>query len=241
MTTDPEYMDDLFTPLSEGEIELLDRFLLDRIDEDAETLDRDEGILNISELDGFLTAIVSGPIAIPPSEWLPEVWGEFEPDWESEELFIAVISMLMRHMNGIANTLMESPLDFEPLFLERIVDNRSYTIVDEWCEGYLRGLNLSPEPWHAGGEEMIKLLSPIYAFTGVTDWRGHDGSEQDREDIQRTIPAKVREIHAYWLSRRTEEPLEAAATPFKHSEIHVGRNDPCPCGSGKKYKKCCLH
>ncbi|WP_317451590.1 SEC-C metal-binding domain-containing protein [Methylobacter psychrophilus] len=21
----------------------------------------------------------------------------------------------------------------------------------------------------------------------------------------------------------------------------VGRNDPCPCGSGKKYKKCCLH
>lgn len=21
----------------------------------------------------------------------------------------------------------------------------------------------------------------------------------------------------------------------------IGRNDPCPCGSGKKYKKCCLH
>lgn len=25
----------------------------------------------------------------------------------------------------------------------------------------------------------------------------------------------------------------------KHTEIKVGRNDPCPCGSGKKYKKCC--
>lgn len=27
--------------------------------------------------------------------------------------------------------------------------------------------------------------------------------------------------------------------PFKHEKPQVGRNDPCPCGSGKKYKKCC--
>lgn len=31
-------------------------------------------------------------------------------------------------------------------------------------------------------------------------------------------------------------PSEREETPFKH----VGRNDPCPCGSGMKYKKCCL-
>jgi len=28
-------------------------------------------------------------------------------------------------------------------------------------------------------------------------------------------------------------------TPFRRESIKVGRNDPCPCGSGKKYKKCC--
>ena len=28
-------------------------------------------------------------------------------------------------------------------------------------------------------------------------------------------------------------------TPFKRESTKVGRNDPCPCGSGKKYKKCC--
>jgi len=27
---------------------------------------------------------------------------------------------------------------------------------------------------------------------------------------------------------------------IKRSEPKIGRNDPCPCGSGKKYKKCCL-
>jgi preprotein translocase subunit SecA len=26
--------------------------------------------------------------------------------------------------------------------------------------------------------------------------------------------------------------------PVRHTEPKVGRNDPCPCGSGKKYKKC---
>jgi len=29
--------------------------------------------------------------------------------------------------------------------------------------------------------------------------------------------------------------------PFKRNAPKVGRNEPCPCGSGKKYKKCCLN
>ncbi len=31
---------------------------------------------------------------------------------------------------------------------------------------------------------------------------------------------------------------EAQAKPVRRNEPKVGRNDPCPCGSGKKYKKC---
>jgi preprotein translocase subunit SecA len=33
--------------------------------------------------------------------------------------------------------------------------------------------------------------------------------------------------------------LKAASTPVRRQVEKVGRNDPCPCGSGKKYKKCC--
>ncbi len=32
-----------------------------------------------------------------------------------------------------------------------------------------------------------------------------------------------------------------ASEPAHRSEPRIGRNDPCPCGSGKKFKKCCLH
>ncbi len=36
-----------------------------------------------------------------------------------------------------------------------------------------------------------------------------------------------------------EEALAAAASPVRRDVPKVGRNEPCPCGSGKKYKKCC--
>ena len=39
--------------------------------------------------------------------------------------------------------------------------------------------------------------------------------------------------------KSTEE--KPAEVPEYHASPRVGRNDPCPCGSGKKYKKCCLN
>ncbi len=48
------------------------------------------------------------------------------------------------------------------------------------------------------------------------------------------LPAAVREKYEFWLPlRRAEAQVSQAAFSQK-----VGRNEPCPCGSGKKYKKC---
>ncbi|WP_026016950.1 SEC-C metal-binding domain-containing protein, partial [Catenovulum agarivorans] len=38
-----------------------------------------------------------------------------------------------------------------------------------------------------------------------------------------------------------EEYILQNSVPVSSLTTKVGRNDPCPCGSGKKYKKCCLH
>ena len=53
-------MSNIFSMLSEEEIDLLNNFMLDRIDDDADTQGKDEGVLDISELDGLMTAIISG-------------------------------------------------------------------------------------------------------------------------------------------------------------------------------------
>jgi preprotein translocase subunit SecA len=55
--------------------------------------------------------------------------------------------------------------------------------------------------------------------------------QQDVEQIQQPKPQKV------VMSHGGETETQAAA-PAKREENKVGRNDPCPCGSGKKYKRC---
>ena len=50
-------------------------------------------------------------------------------------------------------------------------------------------------------------------------------------------PAKMTEAKVYDPQKRPEEIKKQ--TTVKNTEKKVGRNDPCPCGSGKKYKNCC--
>jgi uncharacterized protein len=132
--------------------------------------------------------------------------------------------------------LMEDPAAFEPLFEERRVEDRWVTIVDEWCEGYLRAVRLAEEEWRAGGQEIADLLAPIRAFTEETNWYAHAlGDDAEVERLRDSIAPNVRAIHEKWLAGRS-----APQPPARHDRPRVGRNDPCPCGSGKKYKRCCL-
>jgi len=61
-----------------------------------------------------------------------------------------------------------------------------------------------------------------------------------REDVVRYI-YRVNVVQAPQPQRQTVENkyLEEAASSPVRNEVKIGRNDPCPCGSGKKYKKCC--
>ncbi len=45
--------------------------------------------------------------------------------------------------------------------------------------------------------------------------------------------------HSSVEPERKEAPAAASGKPFVREQAKVGRNDPCPCGSGKKFKKCC--
>lgn len=230
---------DLSGSLSDEELERLQTILLDRVDEDAVTDGKDEGVLDVSELDGFLTAVVSGPVTVLPSRWLPAVWGDFEPTWGSLDDYEAFMSMLIRHMNSIAETLIEEPGAFEPMYLERVWKGKTVTVVDEWCEGYMRGVGLAADEWRAGAAEIAGLLDPIRAFTEETNWQAHEIAARGQvEKLRDAIAPNVRAIHAYWLARRAQDA--PPAEPFRRSAPRVGRNDPCPCGSGKKYKRCCL-
>ena len=130
-------------PLSDDEIDKLNDFLLERSGlEDA---------MDIAMLDGYLTAIVSGPRTILPSEWLPHVWdterGKASPKFKSKAEAQRIYEWLMRHMNDIARTLYSAPDYYEPLLMENPNKGDHIPIIDEWCTGFMTGVALDADNW----------------------------------------------------------------------------------------------
>lgn len=101
----------MMAPLSNDEMDELDHFLMsDATSDEAMMLDC---------LDGFLTAIVSGPVMLIPSEWLPHVWGPTEddaPTFDTLEQAERITGLIMRQLNGIIWSMQHDPDAFEPVF-----------------------------------------------------------------------------------------------------------------------------
>lgn len=98
-------------PLLEEEIDELDQFLLS----DSTS----EETMVMSCLDGYLTAVVVGPKTVMPSRWLPGVWGPTEadaPEFETTEQAQRILTLIMRHMNGIVWSLQHDADVFDPMF-----------------------------------------------------------------------------------------------------------------------------
>jgi hypothetical protein len=108
------------TPLSQEEIGELDLFLMSDATPDE--------CMDIVTLDGFLTALAIGPDLVPPSVWLPVVWGrEKEPVFESAAQAERIIAILLRRFNDIGRMFGENATGFEPLLYtrERWMEKRS--------------------------------------------------------------------------------------------------------------------
>ena len=193
-------------PLDDAEMDELGRFLLYRGGDDIDDTyveGSDEGILTLSELDGFFTAIVSGPEMIVPSRWLPAVWGDVEPVWESAPVFEHIFTLLARYMNAIVSALHDSEGVFEPLFMEHEIEGQHHIIVHEWCMGYMRGIGLTAERWESAGDEILGLLMPIDVFTNEWGWKILENlNKEENAALKQEIGPAARAILSYWRARR---------------------------------------
>ena len=77
---------------------------------------------------------------------------------------------------------------------------------------------------------LFALMLPLIQLSHQPEGMEFNLSLTDRRELIVGIPETLAEI-----AKRLEKN---AHTPVRRSHS-VGRNDPCPCGSGKKYKKCC--
>jgi uncharacterized protein len=214
-------------PLSEAELDRLTDFLASRGGQ----------AMNIEELDGFFAALLAGPDMVLPSEYLPLVLAgagaETSPFAETDEAN-DILGLIMRHWNGIAATLRKGDVHL-PILLE---DDAGVSQGTDWARGFIRGTEMRRTGWaqlmndEEYGGCMLPVMMLYHEHDDDPELRPPPIGPEQREEMILQMAAGVVRAYRYFQRR--------AAIPSPRSRPgKSGRNEPCPCGSGKKYKRCC--
>jgi uncharacterized protein len=220
--------------LTESELDRLERFLENCASGKA---------MNIENLDGFFAALIAGPETVMPGEYLPEVFGSksSETPWfESLEEANEILGLLIRHWNDIAGTLSRGEMYF-PILLE---DENGVALANDWAHGFIRGTRLRQDGWaellddddHGGW--MLPMLMLYHEHDEDPTMRPEPIDPQEREKLIDYMTAGLVGTYRYFREHGKPDTGARGANP-RNKNNKLGRNDPCPCGSGKKYKRCC--
>ncbi len=128
-----------------------------------------------------------------------------------------------------------------PLLLE---DENGVAHGNDWAHGFMRGMQMRHDGWLelVNDEEHGGCLIPMMMLCHEHDedpkMRPEPISPERREDVIRHMAAGL--VHAYRYFRAHRQVSASAHKSEPRRNVpKVGRNAPCPRGSGKKYKKYC--
>ncbi|MBE7940362.1 MULTISPECIES: YecA family protein [Ramlibacter] len=234
----------------------------DALDAELDAMrEQDEEIPQWEFCEGFMAALVCCRRSVPPEDYWPVLLGEtFQPMAHME--FVWRWRRRWAEIEAALDAPVET-LDDERTFQPEMLDTRGAVLSmpeeerpevpaaelpaygQVWALGFMYAVESWPEDWAAPREReaagmLDDALQCIVALTEGDDappavsMLSEDGppsvSERRLDDIGAAIWA-VYDLRQLWksLGPRVEQ-VRRADTP--------GRNDPCPCGSGKKFKKC---
>jgi uncharacterized protein len=209
-------------------------------------LNLDEGAMVLEELDGFIAGLLVCPEPIPPGEWFARAVGlsKNQPSpFAGLDHANDVLGLVMDYYNDVATTLERHPERYRPRFP---IDERNGDVIWElWMEGFGAAADLRHDAWgqlvDVGGPPARAGMA-LALLTDIADGEvDMDQEEKERlsRDAQETIRTSILVLHAHRLATQKAIP-DFADQPNPFDAFRkIGRNEPCPCGSGKKYKRCC--
>jgi uncharacterized protein len=225
--------------------------------------DRPEGTFTLDEVRGFLFAVANAPHVLAPSDWIPAIVGkETFPDLDdSDPVYQALLdefdainafSLAVVHTHGGALpphcTLLDDPV-------ANVDDDAPIT---GWCAGFREGHRWLFEAWNvylpmdeddsdaetaAMANELTLVVTALCFFASrqaaeaVTNETTAGDLTRVAAMMHRAFPLAIRDYVR--LGRTLQLVTGGAEEPVRRASPKIGRNDPCPCGSGRKYKKCC--
>lgn len=218
-------------------------------------------------VDGMLCAMAATPHSVEPAVWLPALFGDaFErafgdPDAQAPALRALQARLAVLRSELDPEALFDEPdyLRLEPLVAEwnddsrrKLVDEGALSEAEaalvqtgvEWAEGFLDATSALAQIWtlpedeeaHAVFEQSFKQIEVLMLPMDSDEFRAHVAASYPqgaptRDDLLAEACMSVQDLRMYWVDF-------APKTPTRRVEAASGRNDPCPCGSGKKFKKC---
>jgi uncharacterized protein len=192
-----------------------------------------EHALSADALQGMFVAMAMGPDAEPGDEWVEIALGDVAPSGaQAPPELLALVERFRLHT---ADMLDEGRLVLLLYTLRR--GGRDYAT---WCEGFLLGVQIAPTDWYdaADPDDVDELLQPVQVLAGALgdDERAAYSAAGWRklvQDSQARLEETLLRLRDFWRIVR------APPVTVRHALPKVGRNDPCPCGSGRKHKQCC--
>lgn len=190
---------------------------------------------NVEMLDAILCGLATRTDITDLRVYIPVLWAggvrdEIEPEWSGPEQRDYVFDLIDRHWRTIG-TRLEAGVPHAPLI--DLPDERKEGAI--WATGLLLSQILDPPQVdtlmeHKGPRDVITMLQVLAGEPF------YDGPLSDNERLRllQAIPDAVTTLRNHY--RGDETQLFAPPRIGKK----VGRNEPCPCGSGKKYKQCCI-
>jgi uncharacterized protein len=180
-----------------------------------------DGAMNFEQLDGFFHALALGPEIVAPSEYLTQVWGE-GPVFDDEGQLRKVMALLLRHWNAIAQ---RSAANLAPLAWIEPHDDAPPG--RHWAKGFATGVAMRTLAWQGVSVDQDAAA----ALECILELDAEQLDPCDRTELLYMLKENVACLGQFWRQQRTpRRPVGSRK---------VGRNDRCPCGSGKKWKKCC--
>ena len=227
------------TPLSEAEYDKLE-FILNQF--------QNKNVMNLEEVDGLFTALISSPEMTQPNIYLREIWGDngipANEALHNDQDTQGFMNLLMRHWNTVVRKL-DGDEVFLPVLLE---DSAGISNGNDWAKGFLKGVKLHQEDWsellndEENGGSLVPIMALAHEHDPDPEKRPYKEpvSPERREQLITGLAAGATNIYKYFEPHRKLSARKAKnGHTFRRETPKVGRNEPCPCGSGRKFKRCC--
>lgn len=194
----------------------------------------DPDLLPPLEMDGYLTGVLLTP-ELEVSDWIADLWTTM-PRVADEGRMSQALSAVLARRKAIEAELQKGWPGFQPSFCTpgRKADHDR---VRTWVKGFWKAMKIHPEYWSELAQDE-RTATFIGLFAGFIDTGAQiderDDADEIRDEHAQLLPAALVGMRKLALLR------DGNATALRSIEANkVGRNDPCPCGSGKKFKRCC--